>query len=221
MTLRFACGFLGLSLVVAAGPAAAQQDKPADTAPPPTAAAVQGEGYAGRLRTLERSVNDLGDRVTQVRAKLNLLKDTVLSGATGAARFVIRYKNEMGSTFRLIRAVYTFDGIQILSKADDSGHLAEMTEFDVYNGAVQPGQHTLAVQLTYQGYGYGVFSYLKNYKFEVRASQVLNAVDGKTGSVLVIGREKGGAELKMEDKPAIEFQVGSSGAVEPPPAAKK
>ena len=105
-----------------------------------------------------------------MKARLNLLKETVLGGVIGASRCVIRHKNEMGNQFRLIKAVYALDGVQILSKADETGRLAEMTDFDIYNGAIQPGSHTISVHLTYQGYGYGVFSYLKNYKFNVRSS---------------------------------------------------
>ena len=85
-------------------------------------------------------------------------------------------RNEMGGAFRLVKAVYALDGVQILSKADDSGRLSEMKDFDVYNGAIQPGSHTLTVQLVYQGNGFGVFSYLKGYKFTVRSSHTFVAV---------------------------------------------
>jgi hypothetical protein len=133
----------------------------------------------------------------------------VLGGVIGASRCVIRHKNEMGNQFRLIKAVYALDGVQILSKADDSGRLAEMTEFDIYNGAIQPGSHTLSVHLVYQGYGYGVFSYLKNYKFNVRSSNTFVAGDGKATMVTVVGYEKGGVTTNMEDKPDIKFNINS------------
>jgi hypothetical protein len=113
----------------------------------------------------------------------------------------------MGSQFRLIKAVYALDGVQIMSKADDTGRLAEMTEFDIYNGAIQPGSHTITVQLVYQGYGYGVFSYLKNYKFNVRSSNTFVAGDGKATIVTVVGYEKGSITTNMEEKPAVEFRV--------------
>jgi hypothetical protein len=131
----------------------------------------------------------------------------VLGGVIGASRCVIRHKNEMGSQFRLIKAVYALDGVQILSKADDSGRLAEMTDFDIYNGAIQPGSHTLGVYLEYQGYGYGVFSYLKNYKFKVRNTHTFVAGDGKATVVTVVGYEKGSVTTNMEDKPDIKFGV--------------
>lgn len=174
---------------------------------PAPAGASEAGAYNVRLRSLERNVNDLKEQVFRVKARLNLLKETVLGGVIGSSRCVIRHKNEMGSQFRLIKAVYALDGVQILTKADDSGRLAEMKEFDIYNGAIQPGNHTLSVNLVYQGYGYGVFSYLKNYKFNVRSSNTFVAGDGKATIVTVVGYEKGGVTTNMDDKPAVNFNV--------------
>ena len=196
---------------------------PQNLAGPPAAAAVgDGGAYTVRLRALERNVNDLKEQVFRTRARLNLLKETVLGGVIGASRCVIKHKNEMGASFRLIKAVYALDGVQIFNKADDTGRLSEMTEFDIYNGAIQPGSHTLSVQFVYQGYGFGVFSYLKGYKFKASSSHTFVAPDNKATMVLVVGYEKGGMATNMEDKPAVEFRVN---LVAPeaggPPAARK
>jgi hypothetical protein len=180
----------------APAPAAASSPAPAD-----------GSASAVRLKALERNVNDLKEQVFRTRARLNLLKETVLGGVIGASRCVIKHKNEMGSTFRLIKVVYSLDGVQIMNKVDDTGRLADMGEFDVYNGAIQPGNHTLTVQLTYQGSGFGVFSYLKGYKFRASSSHTFVAADSKATVVTVVGYEKGGMTTNMEEKPAVEFKV--------------
>jgi hypothetical protein len=218
MTIRRLCGVLGLSLAMGLSvPAAnAADSKPATIAAPVPAegagsagASAPGDGSASavRLKALERSVNDLKEQVFRTRARLNLLKETVLGGVIGASRCVIKHKNDMGATFRLIKVVYALDGVQIVNRVDDTGHLADMPEFDVYNGAIQPGNHTLSVQLVYQGSGFGVFSYLKGYKFKASASNTFIAADGKATVVTVVGYEKGGITTSMEDKPAIEFKT--------------
>ena len=107
----------------------------------------------------------------------------MLGGVIGASRAIIRHKNEMGSSFRLVKAAYALDGVQIYAKSDDTGRLAEMQEFDVYNGAIQPGSHTLSVALVYQGNGFGVFSYLKGYKFNVKSSHTFVAGESKTTNI--------------------------------------
>ena len=181
-------------------------------APPTTGAPTGGEagtGYTVRLRHLERSVSELKEQVFRTKARLQLLKETVLGGVIGASRAVIRHRNEMGASFRMIKVVYALDGVQIFSKADDSGRLSDMQEFDIYNGAIQPGSHTITVQVIYQGHGFGVFSYLKGYKFNVRSSHTFTAGEGRATAVTVVGYEKGGMTTTMEDKPALDFRVNS------------
>ncbi len=228
-------GLLAVSLAVpeaeaaaassaAPAPAAAPAAPAAPAAAAPAPGTLPGDASASavRLKALERNVNDLKEQVFRTRARLNLLKETVLGGVIGASRCVIKHKNEMGSTFRLIKVVYALDGVQIMNKVDDTGRLADMPEFDVYNGAIQPGNHTLSVQVVYQGSGFGVFSYLKGYKFKASSSNTFLAADGKATVVTVVGYEKGGMTTNMEDKPAIEFKVSLlTPESTPPPAAKK
>jgi hypothetical protein len=216
MTIRRICGVLGFTLAVglcAPGSSRAAEAAGAATISAPASAEAAGPGpgdsstSAVRLKALERSVNDLKEQVFRTRARLNLLKETVLGGVIGASRCVIKHKNDMGATFRLIKVVYALDGVQIMNKVDDTGRLADMAEFDVYNGAIQPGNHTLSVQLVYQGSGFGVFSYLKGYKFKASSSNTFIAADNKATVVTVLGYEKGGVTTAMEEKPAIEFKV--------------
>jgi hypothetical protein len=210
-----AAGTAGGAAASAAGPApagaAAGGPAPSPTgAPAPTGApgAAPDQGnYTVRLKSLERNVNELKEQVFRTKARLSQLKETVLGGVIGASRGIIRFRNDMGGSFRLVKAVYALDGVQIFSKADDTGRLSEMKEFDIYNGAIQPGSHTLTVQLIYQGHGYGVFSYLKGYKFNVRSSHTFVAGEGKATAVTVVGYEKGNIATNMEDKPAINFLV--------------
>jgi hypothetical protein len=202
------------------GAAEAPAGAPTPSGAPPTAATTD-TGYTVRLRNLERSVSELKEQVFRTKARLQLLKETVLGGVIGASRAVIRHRNEMGASFRLIKIVYALDGVQIFSKADDSGRLSEMKEFDIYNGAIQPGSHTLTVQLIYQGHGFGVFSYLKGYKFNVRSSHTFVASEGRATQVTVVGFEKGGVTTNMEDKPAVDFRVNQMTGEGAPTAAKK
>src|SRR6185369_13490998 len=235
-----ALGILAISLVVgasahaetaAAAPAAAPTPSGAPPAPGETTAAPAAGGadqgaYTVRLRSLEKNVNELKEQIFRTKARLNLLKETVLGGVIGASRAVVHHKNEMGSSFRLVKAAYALDGVQIYAKADDSGALAEMQDFDIYNGAIQPGSHTLSVALIYQGNGFGVFSYLKGYKFNVKSSHTFVAGDSKTTNITVVGYEKGNITTQLSDKPAVDFRVnvisaGEGGATAAAAPAKK
>jgi hypothetical protein len=236
-TLLFSSGAARAAEKAAGTPGNAVVGAPAaDAAPAPGAAPPGGANgsnggsnggsndpgaYTVRLRSLEKNVNELKEQIFRTKARINLLKETVLGGVIGASRAIIRHKNEMGSSYRLVQAVYALDGVQIFSKADESGRLSEMGEFDVYNGAIQPGSHTLSVVMLYQGNGFGVFSYLKGYKFKVRSSYNFVAGEAKTTGITVVGYEKGNLTTDMNDRPQVDFRVNVMAAGEGAPAAAK
>ena len=87
----------------------------------------------------------------------------MLGGVIGASRAVIHHKNER----QLVPADQGRVRAGRRRSPPERGGLSDLQEFDVYNGAIQPGSHTQSVSLQYQGNGFGVFSYLKGYKFNV------------------------------------------------------
>lgn len=145
-----------------------------------------------------------------------------MHGAIAGSRAVIIHRNEMGSTYVLTRLVYALDGAEMFAKTDDTGHLADSPEFEIYNGLIVPGNHTVSVVMAYQGNGFGVFSYLKGYRFTVRASYTFTAVEGKTTQLKVVGYEKGNAiTTDPKDRPAVDFRLNIVADRPEPAAAKK
>jgi hypothetical protein len=196
-----------------AAPQPAPAAPPPQPAPPPptdaaTAAQTNANGsYTVRLHDLERRVNELKEQIFRSKARLNLLKETVLHGVIAGARAVITHRNEMGSMYTPVRYVYALDGQEIYSKTDESGKLGDQKEIEVFNGSITPGNHTLSVQMVYQGNGYGVFSYLKGYKFTAKSSRTFTAPEGKQLQLKVVGFEKGNpVTTDPKDRPAVDFR---------------
>lgn len=202
-----------------AAPAAAAP-APAATSEPAAAPAEPDASYGVRLKGLEQRVDELKEKIFRSKARLNLLKETVLHGVIAGSRSVIMHKNEMGSSFRLVKAVYALDGQQIFAKSDEADSLAGKEEFEIFNGSVVPGDHTISALLVYRGHGFGIFSYLKGYKFTVRSSHTFTAAEGKQTIIKVVGYEKGNFTTDLQDRPAIDFRVtavaaqGGAGAKE-------
>src|SRR5690348_17192581 len=137
----------------AATPAPAAPAAPAPAAPgaPGSGAVASSAGQSSvRLRDLERRVNELKEQIFRSKARLNLLKETVLHGVIAGARAVITHRNEMGSMYEPISYVYSLDGNQIYPVGSEPAKL-DQKEFEIYNGSLTPGNHTLSVQLVYQG----------------------------------------------------------------------
>ena len=178
---------------------------PAVAAPAAPDRTIDAGTYAVRLRDLEQRINELKEQIFRSKARLSLLAETVLEGVVGGGQAVIIHENRMSQSYRLVRVVYALDGAPIFTKADEEGSLGEQQEFEVYNGSIVPGEHTLTVNLEYRGHGYGVFAYLKGYRFKVRSTYTFAVPEGRVATVHVVGYEKGGPTTPLEERPAVRY----------------
>jgi hypothetical protein len=123
----------------------------------------------------------------------------------GGARAEIRFENDLSSAFRLTRALFVLDGAVQYNKQDDTGELASQKEIPIFSGAIPPGDHTLQVLLKLKGHGYGVFSYLRGYQFEVKSSHSFTVTEGKTIELEAVAWEQGGVTTPLEQRPAVRY----------------
>ena len=213
----------------AATPAAATPTRPTQTptAEPAQSGPLLGEDpatsartsdlYGDRLDGMTGEVNALKDKIFRSKARLAVLRDTVMSGVAAGSRVVIAHRNLMGVGFRLVRLVFTLDGAQIFARSDDSGALDQEDELLLFDGTLPPGPHEVRIELTYQGQGYGVFSYLRGYTFKSPQNHSFVVSEGGSQFKLVSkGYERGNISTEMKDRPAVEFQVvGLDGEAKP------
>jgi len=185
---------------------AGAQASAAQAGPAPTGAPSSEVPVNIRLRQLEQRVQALKERAWRAKARVEMLKEAVLGGGIGA-RAGITHINKMGTSYRLVQLIYALDGTTIFTRKDETGAMHELKSFDVLSGPVTPGSHTLSVLAIYRGHGYGVFKYLKKYKFTVKSSHTFTVDEGKGLTIKVIGFERGGTTTPLEDRPALDFQV--------------
>jgi hypothetical protein len=209
MACLWAWGAVAVAQTEEASPTGTSSATPPETATAPAAPAagepIDAGTYAVRLRDLEQRINELKEQIFRSKARLSLLAETVLEGVVGGGQAVILHENRMSEGFKLVRVVYALDGAPIFTKADEEGSLGEQKEFEVYNGSIVPGEHTLTVNLEYRGHGYGVFSYLKGYRFKVRSTYTFSVPEGRVATVVVVGYEKGGPTTPLEERPAVRY----------------
>jgi hypothetical protein len=204
-----------------ATPAAAPTPAPTPATPAPAPAAAAEPGMiapAVRMRTLEQRTQALKERAWQLKARVQMLKEQMLGGGVGA-QTLIAHANEMGSSFRLIKLIYSLDGTQVFVRTDETAEsLYKTKSFDIFAGPISPGNHNLAVVATYRGHGYGVFEYLSKYTFVAKGGQAFTAGEGKIAKVACKGFEKGGPTTPLEKRAAVECKVT---AVQPEKPAEK
>ena len=188
-----------------AAPATSSSPAPGASGAAPASTALDGAAYAVRLRDLEQRIDELKEQIRRSHTRLSLLSDTILGGGVAGSRAEITFVNEMSGAFRLTRAVFILDNAVQYNKSDDSGSLSDQRTIPVYSGAIPPGDHTLQVLIELRGNGYGVFSYLRGYKFEVRSSHSFTVVEGKAATIQATAYEKGGVTTPLEERPAIRY----------------
>jgi hypothetical protein len=198
-----------------AAPATAAPSATSATSSSPSAAAgtsgggatMDGSTYVVRLRDLEQHIDELKEQIRRSHTRLSLLSDTILSGGAGGARAEITFRNDLSSAFRLTGALFVLDGAVQYNKQDeaDDSALANQKDIPIFIGSIPPGDHTVQIVLQLRGNGYGVFSYLKGYKFKVPSSHSFTITEGKTLKLDVIAWEKGDVTTDLTDRPAIRF----------------
>lgn len=193
----------------AAKPATAPAPKAPDAKPAAPASdpsVRQSEVYGDRIEGLSVEVDDLKDKIFRSKARLALLRETVLKGVMAGSRVVIAHRNLMGSGFRLVKMVYIMDGAQIYARSDESGSLDSEDELVIYDGNLPPGAHNVTIELTYKGHGYGVFAYLSGYTFDSRSSHSFTAPENGAVKLSSVGFERGNLTTEMKDRPSVNWQ---------------
>src|SRR5207237_3458859 len=126
-------------------------------------------------KRLEERVNELKERIFRSKQRLAQLQEAVVGGVSSGAKCKIVHKNDMGSTFKLREIHYFLDGAPLRQEVDSGDGLSNKATIDLFDGAILPGNHQITVNLVYQGFGYGVFSYLEGYQFKIRSSHTFTA----------------------------------------------
>lgn len=164
------------------------------------------EAYELKIKDLETRVNELKEKIFRSKTRLAILKESVLASSIAGAEAQIVHRNEMGSTFRLEKVVYSLDGAPIFSRVDVDGDLDGQEEVEIFNGPIVPGNHTVSVVMVYRGHGFGIFSYLSGYQFTLRDSHTFRAEEGKRLRLKVVAFERGGITTDLKDRPYIRFE---------------
>jgi hypothetical protein len=182
----------------AEGAATQAPAKPKAPAPPKGDGQRETDAYAERLNALDGEVNVLKDRIFRSKARLAVLRETVLAAAMAGARVLLAHRNLMGTGFQLTKVTYYLDGAPIFDRRDESGGLDQEDEL---------GQHIVGVELLYTGKGFGTFSYLRGYEFRSHATYEIEVGQRGAMKVVSLGYERGNITTEMGDRPAVDWQT--------------
>ena len=163
--------------------------------------------YELRLRELEDRLNELKEDIFRSKSRLFLLREQILQSEIGGSRAILTHVNSLSATYRVMRVVYSLDGEPIFTATNEMDDLD--AEIEIYNGAILPGPHNLAVEFVLQGNEYGVFTYMEGYEIPVRSSYQFEVEEGQTVELNIVAEEEGGVNRPLEDRPDVRFELRS------------
>ena len=163
--------------------------------------------FSHELLTIEEQVNSLKERVFRSKATLQLLKEIVVQGSSSGSRSSIVHLNKLGGSYKVESVSYYLDGQGKFSRVDTTGALDKQKQLRIFEGPIPPGNHNLTVHIKLRGNGFGIFSYVSNYVFNVQASTAFVAEDGKSCKVRSILDERGGIGRSFTERPSVRFET--------------
>lgn len=187
--------FFALSAVAAA-------EEPAADGP-----RVQGTvNYELRVMELDDRVNAFRDEVFRAKARLFLLREQVLQDRIGGARVELVHSNRLRRVFEVTEVTYSLDGVPVFIARTEDG-IDGVGRQLLWEQGVPPGPHSLAAEVTLRGRGFGIFSYMRGYVFQIRSNFAFTVDEGRTVEVVVELFEEGGVNTPLEERPAIRYRT--------------
>lgn len=171
------------------------------------AAAAEDAGYMERISQLSAQIDALKEKSFRAKARIAYLQSTVLTADLAGAYVRVMHVDDMGPSFKLESVTHTITKMDPWTLDDQSGRLSKEEEIPTIVGHLLPGDYTLSVLLVYRGSGYGVFSYLKNYVFNVVGSYDFRVEDGRNIEIRAVGFDQGGMLTELKDRPRVRFEV--------------
>lgn len=193
-----------------AGDAAAQVEAPTRPGLLGTDADQARSDFNKELRSVEEQVDGLKERVFRSKATLEMLEELVVDGAVGGSRLVLWHINRLGGGYALEGVQYFLDGKSVFSRNEGTqragGGLDDAREFKVLEQAVTPGDHELQVVLMLRGQGYRLFSYLREYQFQVQSSFDFDVEPGVTQVIRATAASRGGLR-SYDQRPTVRYDL--------------
>ena len=159
------------------------------------------------LTSFHSRIDEIEGRIAVSEGLVATLKENALGSVIARTYAVIEHRNEMGSGFELESAVYTLDGGTIFTKENVDGTLDAQRAFELYNGPITPGQHTIEVSLLFRGKSAGVFTYLEGYKYKINSKYALDVPEGKSTRLAIVAYERDDITMETEDRLSVRYDV--------------
>jgi hypothetical protein len=124
----------------------------------------------------------------------------------------VSFEDALGEMFVLEEIELRIDG-RIAVACSGKGALDARSTVFLYRGSADPGEHEIALRLSYRGQGRGIFSYLSGYTFEVKSIHAVEVQTAGLRAVRATAYERGDPATPLEERPQIRFEEEGQGGL--------
>jgi hypothetical protein len=122
------------------------------------------------------------------------------------SQVVTGFRDELGGSFVPLSVKLKIDGQLVGSWKAEGASVEELrTGIELPARVVPAGEHEASVHARYRGEGHGIFSYLKEYKFDVKSKHTFRAPPLGAIAITAVCFEKGGPATELSDRPSIRW----------------
>jgi len=161
---------------------------------------------ADQIKQFEDELAELRDKIMKTKARLMQLREQLMLGSVSIISLSILHSHEVGGAFKLESLSYTLDGFEIYSGVNTpESNLENLQNFPIYEGSLLPGEHLLVVDMIFRGRGYGIFSYLNQYLFKVKARYLFTVNEGDVVTLKVVSYDEGSFLTSLRNRLKVKF----------------
>ena len=150
--------------------------------------------YQNEIKEFDKIINKINEDIKKEKKDINFLKTSLINNEISASKLVVKLINKDDGFFKITKLNITMNGNKILS--DKSLDKKELT---LFNESSSPGLYTFNFDLYVEGAGYGIFTYMKSYKFRIKRTVKVKVHDiGKSKLNIIIYKK--GEDSKHPEK---------------------
>ena len=156
------------------------------------------------IRRLEDQAAALDTKTFNAVQAIARLTSRIFGGSGGGKpRMKLIHVNDISGAYRLVWVKYWLNGKLLYQRG--LGSTKAVKDQDIlFDGFVQPGLFQIRAQLFYRGHGWGIFTYLKKYRFTVSGSFRFHAHEGMDTVIRIVADESGRGKT-YRDRLAVRF----------------
>jgi len=119
--------------------------------------------YKEEIKEFDNIINNINKDIKKEEKEINFLKNSLINNDISSSKLVVKLQNKDNSYFKILEAKITMNGNEIYNNKN-----IDKKNITIFNNSSDPGTYTFYFDLLVTGSGYGIFTYMKSYKFRVK-----------------------------------------------------